>query len=98
MRIGTDTNRPIQDLFPNEFLDFGQVGVGFEVTPVSIVSQASHRSVRSITGKGGSTETYVSMGSMGLAASFEEQAVDFRKHDRQNEIRHLAGGACHEAL
>jgi len=81
IRIGTDTNRPLLDLLPDEFLDFQQVGVGFEVTPESIVSRASHRSVQSMTGKGASTETYVSMGSIGLGASFEKQKVVFRKHD-----------------
>ena len=91
IRIGTDTNRPLLDLLPDEFLDFRQVGVGFEVTPVSIISRASHRSVQSMTGKGASTQTYVSMGSIGLGAPFEKQGVVFRKHGRQNEIRHLLG-------
>jgi hypothetical protein len=44
-----------------------------------------------MTGKGASTETYVSQGSRGLGASFEKQKEVFRKHDRQNEIRHLFG-------
>jgi hypothetical protein len=91
IRIGTDTNRPLLDLLPDEFLDFRQVGVGFEVTPVSIISRASHRSVQSMTGKGASTKTYVSMGSIGVGASFEKQGVVFWKHGRQNEIRHPFG-------
>jgi hypothetical protein len=38
-------------LTPDELLDFRQVSVGFEVTPVSIISRASHRSVPSMTEK-----------------------------------------------
>ncbi len=90
IRIGTDTNRTLLDLLPDEFLDFRQVGVGFEVTPVSIISRASHRSVQSMTGKGASTETYVSMGSIGLGASFEKQGVVFWKPDLARLHRHCS--------
>src|SRR5271157_3940898 len=31
--LGTDTYRPVQDLFPNKFLDIGQVSVRFEFSP-----------------------------------------------------------------
>ena len=36
-RLGSDTNRPALDLLPDEFLDFGQVGVRFEFTPAGFV-------------------------------------------------------------
>ena len=39
-RLGADTDRAVLDLLPDEFLDIGQVGVGFEVTPVSLVCSA----------------------------------------------------------
>ncbi len=65
IRIGANTNRPLLDLLPDPFLDLRQVGVAFELTPVSIISRASHRSVQSLTEEGASTETYVLMGSIG---------------------------------
>ena len=40
--LGTDTDRTALDLLPNKFLDLGSVGVGFEVTPVSIICRLSH--------------------------------------------------------
>jgi hypothetical protein len=48
IRSGSDTNRPSLDLFADEFLDIRQVGVGFEVTPVSAIARASHRCVVSM--------------------------------------------------
>jgi len=45
--LGTDTYGPVQDLLPDEFLDFGQVGVGFEFTPAGVVCSVNHRSVLS---------------------------------------------------
>jgi hypothetical protein len=48
--LRTHANRPVQDLFPDKFLDSGQVGFGFEVTPVSLVWRMFHRFVPS-TGK-----------------------------------------------
>jgi hypothetical protein len=47
-RIGTDTYRAALDLLPDEFLDFGSVGVGFEVTPVGIICRLSHGFVPSM--------------------------------------------------
>jgi hypothetical protein len=35
--LGTDTKRPPLNLFPDKFLDFGQVGVRFEFTPAGFV-------------------------------------------------------------
>jgi len=46
-RLGSNTNRPVQDLLPDELLDFGQVGVRFEFPPASAVCWVSHRSVPS---------------------------------------------------
>ena len=87
IRIGTDTNRPPLDLLADEFLDIGQVGVGFEVTPVSAIAQASHRCVLSVPERGSSTQAYVSVGRMGFRDAFRSHGVVFRKHDRQNESR-----------
>ena len=47
-RLGTYTNRPPLDLLPDDFLDIGQVGIGFEVTPVSVIPRMLHRSVLSM--------------------------------------------------
>ena len=49
-RLGQDTDRPVLDLLPDKFLDLGQVGLGFEVTPVSLAGWMLHRFVLS-TGK-----------------------------------------------
>ena len=48
--LGTDTDRPAQNLLPDEFLDIRQVGVGFEFTPAGLVCSVNHRFVPS-TGK-----------------------------------------------
>jgi hypothetical protein len=85
--IGADTKRPLLDLSPDQFLDLRQVGVGFKVTLVSIVSRASHRFFQLTTGKRASTEAYASIGSIGFEASFEKRGVGFRKLARQNESR-----------
>jgi len=45
--LGSDTNRPSLDLLPDEFLDFGQVSFGFEITPAGFVSWVNHRFVLS---------------------------------------------------
>jgi len=45
--LGSNTNRPILDLFPDEFLDIGQVGGGFEVTPAALVCSVTHQFVLS---------------------------------------------------
>ena len=47
-RIGTDTYRAALDLLPDEFLDFGSVGVSFEVAPVGIICRLSHGFVPSM--------------------------------------------------
>ena len=88
IRIGTDPNRPLLDLLADEFLDLGHVGVGFEVPPEGIISQASHRSIQSSTEKGASTEIYVSAVAIGPKASPANLGVVFRKHDRQYQRRH----------
>ena len=87
IRIGTDPNRPLLDLLADEFLDLGHVGVGFEVPPEGIISQASHRSIQSSTEKGASTEIYVSAVAIGPKASPANLGVVFRKHDRQFQRR-----------
>jgi len=42
-RLGSDTNRPPLNLLPDEFLNFGQVGVRFEFTPAGFVCRVNHR-------------------------------------------------------
>ena len=90
IRIGTDTDRPLLDLLPDEFLDFRQVGLGFEFTPVSIISRACHRSVLSMTETGSSTQVYVPVGRMDLRVALKSDGVVFRKHDRQNDSRNFS--------
>ncbi len=46
-QLGSDSYCPALDLLPDEFLDIGQVGVGFEFTPAGFVFWVDHRSVLS---------------------------------------------------
>ncbi len=45
--FGSDTNRSSLDFLSDEFLDFGQVSLGFEFTPAGFVFWVNHRSVLS---------------------------------------------------
>jgi hypothetical protein len=90
IRSGADTDRAALDLLPDKFLDLGEVGLGFEVTPVSAIARASHRCVVSMPERGSSTQAYVSVGRMDSRDAFRSHGVVFRKHDRQNESRNLS--------
>jgi len=46
-RLGSDSYCPALDFLSDEFLDFGQVGFGFEFTPAGVVCSVNHRSVLS---------------------------------------------------
>ena len=46
-RLGSNTNHPALDLLPDEFLDIGQVGGRFEVTPAGFVCSVTHQFVLS---------------------------------------------------
>src|SRR5271165_4955418 len=46
-RLGSNTNRPVQDLLSDKFLDFGQMGFRFEFPPAGFVYWVNHRFVLS---------------------------------------------------
>lgn len=48
--LGSDTNRPSLDFLSDDFLDFGQVSFGFEVTPAGFLCGVSHQIVLSAGG------------------------------------------------
>jgi hypothetical protein len=46
--VGSDAERSLPDLLTDDLLDFGQVGLGFEVSPIDVVTRVCHRSVSSM--------------------------------------------------
>ena len=83
--LGRTRIERFSDFPADEFLNLGQFGVRFKVTPVGYISRPSHHSVRSIQENGMSTQPYDSKAGVGLHVAWSQREVAWRKREWRPE-------------